>query len=543
MINSGNNGERTTAPPDGGSGQLPLEHFLRLLMHRKWWTLGVWLVVSVVTAVIAYRLPDVYTSETVILVDPQKVPESYVKPTVTGDVRSRLGTLSQQILSATRLQTIIETLNLYPEERSQNMAREDVISKMKSDISVRVVSDFTAGQDLQAFRIAYSGKDPRLVAQVTNQLASHFINENLKVREQQSKGTADFLDNQLQSTRQHLEEQEAKLRDFKLKHIGEMPKQETADLQLLGQAQSQLQMEADSLSRAEQQKTYLQSMIAQTAPMVDIDPSDKLPGAGSDNGSNTGSRLARDKAALAQLMKRYTEDHPDVRKLKKQIEDEEAQAALAPAQTAASVEPVVKRPPPKPANHTNPVLQSQLNSLDSEIAKHKEEKERLSRLVSLYRAKLDAIPLREQEITALERDYEISKAHYSQLLEKHLSAQTATQLEVRQKGEKFEILDPAVPAERPSKPNRMLINFAGSLGGLVLGLLLALGREFFGMSIVGPQDIAAAAGLLVLGEIPIIMTQADQKFRRRWILVATTTVMVAALATGAVLFYHYRVQI
>jgi polysaccharide chain length determinant protein (PEP-CTERM system associated) len=461
---------------------------------------------------------------------------------VTGDVRSRLGTLSQQILSATRLQTIIETLNLYPEERSQNMAREDVISKMKSDISVRVVSDFTAGQDLQAFRIAYSGKDPRLVAQVTNQLASHFINENLKVREQQSIGTADFLDNQLQSTRKHLEDQEAKLRDFKLKHVGEMPKQETADLQLLGQAQSQLQMEADSLSRAEQQKTYLQSMIAQTAPMVDIDPSDKLPGAGTDNGTNTPSRLARDKAALAQLMKRYTEDHPDVRKLKKQIEDEEAQAALAPAQTAASVEPVVKRPPPKPVNHTNPVLQSQLNSLDSEIAKHKEEKERLSKLVSLYRAKLDAIPLREQEITALERDYEISKAHYSQLLEKHLSAQTATQLEIRQKGEKFDILDRAVPAERPSKPNRALINLAGSLGGLVLGLLLALGREFFGMSIVGPQDIAAAAGLLVLGEIPIIMTQADQTFRRRWILVATTTVMVAALATGAVLFYHYRVQ-
>ena len=293
MINSGDKGEHKTSPTDVSSGQLPLEHYLRLLMHRKWWTLGVWLLVSLATALVAYRLPDIYTSETVILVDPQKVPEAYIKPTVTGDVRSRLGTLSQQILSTSRLQTIIETLNLYPEERSKKVPREEVISQMKSDISVRVVSDFAAGQDLQAFRIVYSGKDPRVVAQVTNQLASQFINENLKVREQQATGTAEFLDNQMQSTRKQLEEQEAKLRDFKLKHIGEMPKQETADLQLLGQAQAQLQMESDSMGRAEQQKTYLQSMIAQTAPVVDIDPGDKLPGAGTENGLSAPSRLAQ----------------------------------------------------------------------------------------------------------------------------------------------------------------------------------------------------------------------------------------------------------
>ena len=193
MINSGNSGEHKAAPTDVSSGQLPLEHYLRLLMHRKWWALGVWLLVSLGTAVVAHRLPDIYTSETLILVDPQKVPESYVKPTVTGDVRSRLGTLSQQILSTTRLQTIIETLNLYPEERSKKMAREDVINRMKADISVRVVTDFTAGQDLQAFRIVYSGKDPRLVAQVTNQLASQFISENLKVRELQPRARRTFL--------------------------------------------------------------------------------------------------------------------------------------------------------------------------------------------------------------------------------------------------------------------------------------------------------------------------------------------------------------
>src|SRR5690242_16040630 len=149
-----------------GMNTVSWDHHARLLLHRKWLILGIWLVSSLATAIIAYRLPDVYTSETLILVDPQKVPEAYVKPTVTGDVRNRLGTLRQQILSATRLQQIIEQFKLYAEEKKAGMAREDIILKMQSDISVHVVSDFAASQDLQAFRITYSGKDPGQVALV-----------------------------------------------------------------------------------------------------------------------------------------------------------------------------------------------------------------------------------------------------------------------------------------------------------------------------------------------------------------------------------------
>ena len=166
----------------------------------------------------------------------------------------------------------------------------------------------------------------------------------------------------------------------------------------------------------------------------------------------------------------------------------------------------------------------------------------MSKLIASYRAKLDAIPVREQEITQLVRDYEISKAHYSQLLEKQLSAETATQLEIRQKGEKFEILDPAQVPERPSRPNRPLINATGCLGGLLLGLLLATGREFFGMSIIAPQDVTAASGLTVLGLIPIILTQSDRRVRKRRIIVAAASAVTAAIGCCAVLLYHYRGQ-
>ena len=532
------------------------EHYLRLLVHRKWLVLGVALFVSAATVIFSYNLPNVYTSETVILVDPQKVPDAYVKSTVTGDVRNRLSTLSQQILSATRLQKIIETLNLYPEDRKK-LAREDVITHMRSDIAVQVVSDFGASQDFQAFRITYSGKDARLVAQVTNELASLFIEENLKAREQQATGTTEFLGNQLQETRKDLEQQEAKLKEYRMRHLGEMPEQQSADLQILGQLQSQLQLEGDALSRAQQSKTVLQSMLQQSAPVVDLDDGQpKGPKGGDARGGEPSSPQARvnlqlrnDRARLASLLARYTPDHPDVRKLKKQVEREEAaEAALASAAPpeAAPVEkapepqpaPTIKAAAPPPVNHVNPVIQSQINALDIEIAKHKEETQRLSKQVASYQSKLSVIPVREQEITQLVRDYEISKAHYSQLLGQQLSAETATQLEIRQKGEKFEVLDPGQVAERPSRPNRVLINSAGLVGGLIFGILLAVGTELLGISITSPEDLSAAVAVPVLEVIPSIVTRADRRRHMKRRLIASASAVATAVVLLAILFYR-----
>jgi uncharacterized protein involved in exopolysaccharide biosynthesis len=234
MTPTGRVGGGRSKTPSAIIGQVSPEHYIRLILHRKWLVLGTFVLVSVATFAISYRLPNVYTSSTLILVDPQKVPESYVRSTVTGDLRNRLGTLQQQILSATRLQKIIDTLNLYPLQR-KNMAREDVIAMMQKDVSVSIVSNYGGSQDLEAFRIGFSGSDARMVAQVANDLATQFIDENLKAREQQSTGTTEFLQNQLQETKKVLEGQESKLKEFKLKHLGEMPEQQAANLQILGQ--------------------------------------------------------------------------------------------------------------------------------------------------------------------------------------------------------------------------------------------------------------------------------------------------------------------
>jgi len=549
MVGSNAGAGQRTGVTTAGSDQFPLDHYLQLVMHRKWLIVGVWLLVSLATVVVSFRLPDVFTSETLILVDPQKVPEAYVKATVTGDVRNRLGTLSQQILSQTRLQTIIETLHLYPEERKKGLPREDIITKMRSDISVRVVSDFGGAQDLQAFRISYSGPEPRLVAQVTNQIAQSFIDRNLEAREQQASGTTEFLTNQLEVARKNLEEQEAKLRDFKLKHIGEMPKQEPADLQILSQAQSQLQIEADALSRAEQQKSYLQSLMAQSAPVVDLDEGEqKGPGAKAEGPHPVKpSALAQARAQLAELLSRYGEQHPDVKRLKALIEEQEAKEAKTAPIATASAPTTDNTPPAKPATrsvvrHINPILQSQLTAIEAEIGKHQLEQQRLAKVAAAYRSKLEAIPLREQEITELERDYEMSRVYYAKLREQQLSAQTATQMEFRQKGEQFKVLDPALPAEKPSQPNRWLINSVGSLAGLVLGLLLAVAKDLFSMSIISFEDMATAGGLAVLGVVPIIQTQADLKVRKRWMLLAATSVVVVVLICCTVVMFHYNGQ-
>lgn len=194
-----------------------------------------------------------------------------------------------------------------------------------------------------------------------------------------------------------------------------------------------------------------------------------------------------------------------------------------------------------PASYANPVLQAQLSTLDAEIAKHKQEQQRLNKMVAGYQVKLEAIPVREQQITELVRDYEISKAHYSQLLNNQLSAETATQLEIRQKGEKFSTLDLAQPAERPSSPNRRLINSAGSLAGLGLGVLLALITEFVGMSIITAEQITDSTGIPVLEVIPIIQTYKDRTIRRRRLIWgAASGVVLCVLTSCAVLFYHFR---
>jgi len=303
-------------------------------------------------------------------------------------------------------------------------------------------------------------------------------------------------------------------------------------------------------------------MMAQAgAPVVDLDtgPSPAVAEASVPKPQLPKQATSNARARLAALLSRgYTEKHPDIQKLRKEIEQEDK--ATGGQAGAVPLPPVPPPPAPAPAAesktqvaassvrsvrapvaYVNPVLQSQLAGIEAEISKHKEEKQRLGKLIASYQAKLELIPVNEQKISELVRDYEMSKAHYSKLLDDELSAQTATQLEIRQKGERFSILDPAQPAEKPARPNRTLINAAGAMGGLVFGVLLALCTEFLGISITTAEQIKQISGIPVLEIIPRIETHADRRIRKKRLIMATLSgVAVTLAACGVFLVYHFR---
>jgi polysaccharide chain length determinant protein (PEP-CTERM system associated) len=426
---------------------------------------------------------------------------------------------------------------------------EVVIDRMRRDTTVAVVSEFgtrRAEEDLQAFRISYSGTEPRLVAQVTNELASLFIEENLKARERAAIGTTGFMQEQLTETEKSLEELETRLRDFKLKHVGEMPDQQAANLQILGQLQSRLQIQVDAQNRAQQQRSYLQAMLdsqlAADAAAKNPDGSDSTP----DNSAEEAAQIAAEQR-LAQLTGRYGEQHPDVIRLKREIEEmrpviekavaaEQTRKAREAATAAASATGQIVPEGASPAAK----LQAQIAALDDEIANQKKSQAEVMKSIADYQRRVEAVPIREQEMADLARQYDMSKKHYGDLLAKKLSAEEAAQLEVRQKGEKFMILDPAQVPEKPSSPNRLMINAAGSVAGLGLGLALALASEFLGFSITISQQLIAATGVPVLGVIPIIYTHGDRLRRRRWAIAGAATGVMVVLVAGALLAYHYE---
>jgi polysaccharide chain length determinant protein (PEP-CTERM system associated) len=513
---------------DGSRRKLPLEHYLLVLLHRKWLVIAVFLAVSVGSAVLAYRLPDIYRAETLILVDPQQVPERYVESSVASDVGNRLGSLPQQILSAAHLQGIIDRFNLYAEERRQQPP-EAVINLMRSYIevnnslaeseNVRAVGPLTIG-------IAYTGSDPMTVAQVTNELASLFIEENLKTREKMAMGTSQFIESQLEETRKALEGHEAKIRDFRSQHLGEMPDQQSANSQILGQLERQLESINGSLERAGEQKTYLLTLLEENQATA-LTPT-PVP--------------SPEELALPALQARYSEEHPDVQRAKRAIEEQRRAREAAEAQArqeAAGTNPAEAVP-------TNRTLAAvvQLKTVEDQIVQRTNERARLMEDISVYRARIEAGPLREQQLSDLMRDYQTAKDYYGQLLEKKLNAEAGTELELRQMGEQFSILDPAQVPKSPSGPNRPLYIVLGVLAGLTLGPLLVLASEIlgFGITITSPEQLATVGGVALLGVVSVLRTQREQRLWR-WTLWGTALGVIVLVLVGALILYRLQLGV
>jgi polysaccharide chain length determinant protein (PEP-CTERM system associated) len=489
--------------------------------------------VSTVTAIVSLMLTDRFRSETVIMVIPQRVPESYVRSTVTVRIEDRLQTISQQILSRTKLEQIIKEFDLYAEER-QIEVMEDVVAEMRQNISVNVVKG-------DAFRVTYIGDDPRTVMRVTDRLASLFIDENLRDRELLAEGTNQFLEAQLEESRRRLIEQEQRLADYQRRNARELPAQAQANLQGVQNAQSRMQALNDSMNRDRDRKLAVERALADLnmavdepvllAPTVPGAPQVAVPGAT----LRDQIRIAeRDLATLTES-RGLTDEHPDVVRAKRLVAELKAQAEAAALQVPLSPEASSAGPSPAQAARNNRLreLQAELENLDKAIASKVAEEERLRQVAQDYQAWVEGAPLRQAEMTELTRDYGTLQGRYNALLAKMEDSRMAADLERREGGQQFKLLDPARLPERPFSPNRVRLNILGALFGLGFGAALATIVEYRDTTLRSEEDVAATLALPVLARIPEMVTASERRRLRRVRLTLSMTAIAAVLLAGS----------
>ncbi len=482
---------------------------------------------------ISWTVPSWYKSGTLILVEQPAVPEKYVVSNIDNDIQRQLDSITQQILSRTRLLQIIDRLHLYAEDRNRTTP-DDLVEKMRKDIEI----ELSRGDDrkLSAFTISYISRDPRQAQQATSELANLFITENLEQRQERSESTTRFLQDQLDQARQKLAEQETRVREFKDRHLGELPSQTQSNLQILTGLQSQLQAQEDSLNRANQQNTYLESLLSQYRSLE----------RGSKSGDGPVGLAAIDKeldrlhAQLADLTSRYTDKHPDVRKTKEQIARTEKtrERVIADINNGGSSTPAgTAAVDPKSAPQLD--LESQLKANRAEIANRQTEIRDLHGKIGEYQGRLNHAPVMEQQYTDLTRDYEQSKANYDSLLAKKNQSEMATDLEKTQQGEHFRMLDPPNLPTRPDKPNRLQMCGLGLLAGLMLGGLTAAGSEIIGGKVHTEREIKKLVPFEVLAEIPTLQTPAENSAARRsaWLAGAAAAAIVFCILAGSAITY------
>lgn len=485
------------------------------LLRSKVWRIGlVTLAITLVAIVVIAFLPDEYRATTTILVDPQKIPDRYVTSTVPADPTERLNTITQQVLSTTRLGELIDQMGLYPEMKGK--PREDVIEKMRKDIALQVKQS-SGGGSLGAFTITYEGSDAKIVAKVANQLAASFINWNLKNRAERAEDTTRFMSAQLEEAKQSLQNQEERLRQFKMSHVGEMPEQAQANLQTLTRLQMALQNNSDALNRLEQEK---QMLVRAPEPATQVAPAQLTPR------GRLEQEIQQLNYQLWDLKKKYTESHPDVVATEVRLKQAQAQLAALPPP-----------PPGSDARESNSAT-VRLDLIEKEKQRLLQDQRNIQAQLQNYQNKVDAVPLREQQLSELTRDYDISKEHYSTLLEKTFSAEMATELERRQQGERFTVLDQARPPDRPFKPRRLVLIFGSFVGALGFALGMVLAKDTLSGTIKAERELKSLlpSSVSFLGSVPTIQTDFDRRRSRRRHAFAVVASLVACAVVAVILW-------
>jgi len=506
---------------------------------------------------LAYVLPSVYRSQATILVEGQQIPKDYVKSTVTSYVQERLQVINQQIMSRSRLQEIVDEFNLYPELRDR-YTTEDILAKMRTDITLEesganVVNERTGkeGYATIAFTIAYEGKNPAQVQKVTSQLASLYLEEDLKAREKLTSNTTAFFEDELKSLKDEIQAYETKIKEFKEANIGMLPGQNETNLNLYLKFERDLSNIDARIQSLRERKIHLQGQMASVDPLQPIKTEDGSVA------MNPSDRLKRYRLEYMSLRSNVSEKHPDLKRLKREIEELESQigrtddsvakitrlselqsrlATLSGSYGAkhpdvvklkkevellsnevdklVTEKAITEISEQKPDNPLYVSLMTQLVITDSELNERLQEKTKIQQYLIDYQQRIEKAPMVEQAFNELTIDYQNSRSKYNEISNKLLEARVAQGMEDTQRGERFSIIESAQLPERPYKPNRLAIIFLGILLASVAGMGVSAVREYMDNSVKTSDELSALTGVPVFSVITLVETDEEKRARK-----------------------------
>jgi len=482
-----------------GDRELKLDDYLAIARRRMWWLVIPAVVVPVLTYLVSLKIPNRYTSQTTVLVEQQKVPDSFVKPIMTEDLNAQLATMQEQILSRTRLQPMIEQFGLFKADQGK-VPMEELVDRMRKLITVTPLraSEGSRRGDMPGFSISFNADNARLAQQVCAEITSMFVSENLRARAQNIHGTTDFLSSQLDEAKRKLDEQDSKLAQFKMKYTGQLPEQEQTNLSMLATLNSQLEATTQALARAQQDKTYSESLLGQQIVAWRTSKTGNSP-------ETLDRQLSTLQSLLVTLQSKYTEDHPDIIKLKREI----AKLKKQMSENGAAGDSLSADPNKIPGLNEPPQLQQlrlQIHQLESVVKERSAEQQRIRQQIGVYQSRVQLSPKVEEEYKLLTRDYTTAQKNYDDLLNKKTQSEMASNLELRQQGEQFRVMDPPNLPEKPTFPNRLLFTAVGFVGGLGLGVGMVVILEFRDKLVRTESDVEYYLKLPTLALVPPVGT-------------------------------------
>ena len=496
-------------------GEFDPTQIVASLYRRKKIIVAIFFVVSCLGAYLAAILPEVYKSSTLIAVTPQRVPGAMVSSTITMDLGERMQSSIQEILSRTQLEKIIQEFNIFPGS-NKGAVLEERIEALRKKIKVEFRRN-------NIFEMSFESENPEQAKQVVGRLASLFIEQNLQLREQQALGTKTFINSEAERVRKDLEEQELLVNQYKAVNRYELPEQLDSNLRSLEALRREVESSSQRLAGLQERKGILQKQLVES----DILGFDLLGGSlfgsmgESGGGATQNVQLQMKKKELDSLLQRYSAKHPDVVRLEKEIKTIEAEGKNAtPAKTAEASK----------VSNINPlkqVLQTQISDIDSDIQSLRSQHEGVRKQIGALQGRVDNAPVRAIELSKVSRGYEITLRKYQDLLAKSLESELSENMEKKQKGEQFQIVDPANFPLKPIRPNRPMVVLLGLLAGLAGGVGVAFLWDNLDTSFKRSEELAGFIDIPVLVTIPTLVTRGNILDQRR----AQGVVIFASIAT------------